>query len=291
MRYEGTVYRPPSEAASLIIQATIGCPHNRCNFCTMYRGKRFKIRKIEEIKEDLDMAKNYYGTEVKSVFFGDGNTIIMKTKDLAKIFTYTTKLFPFLERITLYGSHRFINLKSVDDLKILKNSGLVRIHCGLESGDDEVLKLINKGVTSQEAVEAGRKVKKAGIELSEYVMVGVGGGSNWKNHSINSARVLNEINPDYIRLRTFMPIKGSLMYEKYKKGEFTILSPHEALRETRLFVEKLHNIDSVLLSDHVSNYWNVEGTLPTDKEKMLNELDRALSINESSFRNPQEGHL
>jgi len=291
VRYEGMVYRPPSEANSLIIQATVGCPHNKCNFCMMYKGKKFKIRPVDEIKEDLDMAKVYYGDGVRTVFFADGNTIIMKTKDLAEIFNYTNKLFPHLERITLYGSARFIVLKTLEELKQLRAAGLKRLHSGMESGDDEVLKLINKGATSQQIIEAGKMVKEAGIELSEYIMVGVGGQSLSHNHAINSARALNRINADFIRLRTFMPFPGTILHELYKKGQFKLLSPHQALCETRLFIENLDGIDSYLFSDHASNYWNVNGKLPGDKEAMLRQIDYALTLDESNFRSPETGQL
>lgn len=291
MRYEGTVYRPPSEANSLIIQATIGCPHNQCNFCTMYKGSRFKIRPVKEIKIDLDLAKNYYGNWIKSVFFADGNTILMKTKELVEIFNYTQELFPSLERITLYGSARFIVLKSLEELKQLRAAGLKRLHSGMESGDNEVLQLLNKGTDSAGIIKAGRMVKEAGIELSEYIMVGAGGRALWKQHAVNSAQVLNQINPDFIRLRTFMAFPGNKMHEMYKKGEFELLTPHEALKETKLFVENLEGITSWLLSDHISNYWNVNGKLPIDKKEMLNEIDYALTIDQSRFRNPEEGRL
>lgn len=291
MRYEGIVYRPPSEADSLIIQATIGCPHNKCSFCSMYKGKRFRIRHVKEIKEDLDMARGFYGEGVKKVFFADGNTILMKTDELCEIFQYTHNLFPGIERITLYGSARFIVLKSPEELKKLKESGLTRLHSGMESGDDEVLRLINKGVVSRDIVRAGRMVREAGIELSEYYMVGVGGEKLWRNHAENSAAALNEINPDFIRIRTFMPFQGTPMYDMYRRGEFKLLSPHEALRETRLLIENLHDIDSIFLSDHVSNYWPVNGRIREDRDKMLKDIDYALSLDMSYFRNPEEGFL
>ncbi|MFH1422160.1 MAG: radical SAM protein, partial [Planctomycetota bacterium] len=175
MRYEEPVYRPPSEAASLLIQATIGCPHNKCTFCGMYKGKRFRIRRVSEIKKDLDMAREFYGTDVRTLFLPDGNTIFMKTKDLIEILQYAGKLFPKLTRITVYGSAKFLNLKSVDDFKSLREAGLSRIHAGIETGDDVLLSKLKKGATAEQMIEAGRKVKAAGIELSEYILVGIGG--------------------------------------------------------------------------------------------------------------------
>lgn len=288
MRYEGMVYRPPSEANSLIIQATVGCPHNRCAFCSMYRESRFKIRTVEEIKEDLDMARQYYGDAVRSVFFADGNTIVMKTGELAEIFQYAGEVFTGLERITVYGSARFVLKKTAAELRMLREAGLKRIHSGMESGDDDVLRLIRKGTDRDGVIRAGRMVKEAGIELSEYIIVGVGGRELSRQHAINSATALNEINPDFIRLRTFMPVRGTELYGTYREGGFSLLSPHEALRETRLFVEHLQGIDSRLYSDHVSNYWDVYGQLMGDQEAMLGEIDYALTLPEGRFRDPEQ---
>jgi radical SAM superfamily enzyme YgiQ (UPF0313 family) len=291
MRYEGTVYRPPSEAGSLIIQATVGCPHNRCSFCSMYRESRFRIRTVAEIKEDLLMAKASYGDAVRTVFLADGNTIVMKTKDLVEILHFIGELFPNLERITSYGSARFIAKKKPAELRLLREAGLGRIHSGMESGDDEVLHFINKGVDASGIVKAGRMVKDAGIELSEYIIVGVGGRQFSVQHAQNSARVLEKINPDFIRLRTFTPVRGTQLYDLYKNGDFELLSPHEALRETRLFIETLGETQSVLYSDHVSNYWNVEGRLPQDRQKMISAIDQALTLPDNAFRHPESGRL
>ncbi|MCX5780456.1 MAG: radical SAM protein, partial [Firmicutes bacterium] len=175
MRYEGNIYRPPSEAGSLLIQATIGCPHNKCTFCSMYKGTRFKIRPVQEIKEDLLAARDHYGAYIESIFFPDGNTIIMKTEQLVEIFAYAHELFPQLQRITIYGSARFVNKKSLEDLTRLHAVGLSRVHMGMESGDDITLQKICKGTTSAEIIEAGLKLKAAGIETSEYYLVGIGG--------------------------------------------------------------------------------------------------------------------
>lgn len=291
MRFEGMVYRPPSEANSLIIQATVGCPHNRCAFCSMYRESRFKIRFVEEIKKDLDMAQKYYGDAVRSVFFADGNTIVMKTGELVEIFQYAGEIFKELERITIYGSARFVLKKTVAELRMLKEAGLKRIHSGMESGDDEVLRTICKGADREGVIRAGKMVKEAGIELSEYMIVGVGGRELSQQHAINSATALNEINPDFIRLRTFMPVRGTELYGKYREGGFSLLSPHEALRETRLFVEHLQGIDSLLYSDHISNYWDVHGKLMDDKETILREIDYALTLPEKNFRDPERVRL
>lgn len=284
MRYEGTVYRPPSEANSLLIQATIGCPHNKCTFCTMYKESRFKIRPVEEIKEDLRSARDYYGEYVESLFFPDGNTIIMKTAQLVEIFSYAKQLFPYLQRITVYGSARFVNKKSLEELQQLKDAGLSRVHTGMESGDDVTLQKICKGTTSAEIIAAGLKLKQVGIDTSEYYLVGIGGKERWREHALESARVLSAFSPDFIRLRTFVPVPGTPLYDDYKQGKFNLLSPHEALQEIGLLISHLHCEGSYVLSDHVSNYWNISGRLPDDREIMLEAVKTALAVPENRFR-------
>jgi radical SAM superfamily enzyme YgiQ (UPF0313 family) len=290
MRYEGTVYRPPSEASSVLIQCTIGCPHNRCTFCPMYKGTSFRIRPVADILEDLASAREVYGDGVKTMFFPDGNTILMKTDQLVVILEEARRLFPRLERITVYGSARYINLKTAGDLARLKAAGLNRLHSGMESGDDEVLARIQKGATSSEIVEAGLKVKEAGIELSEYVLIGVGGRQLSRQHALGSAAVLNQIEPDFIRIRTLVPIPGTPLYAEYRRGEFTLLQPHEALEETRLLIEAL-TCRSMFYSDHYSNYAYVNGRLPDDKPAMLQTVEQLLRIPENQFRPPEEGSL
>jgi len=290
MRYEGTVYRPPSEAGSLLIQATIGCPHNKCTFCSMYKNTRFRIRPLEDIKEDLMAAREYYGPLVASVFFPDGNTVIMKTEQLVEIFRFARELFPQLERITIYGSARYVNKKSQDDLNRLKQAGLTRIHMGMESGDDITLQRICKGVTAEEIIAAGQKLKQTGIEVSEYYIVGIAGQARWREHAENSARVLSAINPDFIRLRTFAPEHKTPIMEEIESGSLQLLSPHEALQEIRVLIENLHSDNTMVVSDHITNYWNINGRLPIDREKMLAEIDRALQVNESRFRKPNLHH-
>jgi radical SAM superfamily enzyme YgiQ (UPF0313 family) len=290
MRYEGMVYRPPSEAGSLLIQCTIGCPHNKCTFCPMYKGTAFRIRPVEEIKEDLRTAREYYGDKVETIFLPDGNTILMKTSQLLEILACARELFPRLKRVTSYGSARFINLKPAEDLRLLREAGLNRIHSGMESGDDTVLASVQKGATAAEIIEAGIKVKAAGMELSEYVLIGIGGRERSREHAVASAAVLNAINPDFIRLRTYIPIPGTPLYDDYRRGRFGLLSPHEALRETALFIGNL-DVTSQLYSDHNSNYAYVNGRLPEDKPAMLAVIDELLAMPETAFRPPEAGGL
>ncbi len=283
MRYEGTVYRPPSEAESLLIQATIGCPHNQCTFCGMYQNTKFRIRAVAEIKEDLLMARDFHGDKVQSIFFPDGNTILMKTDQLIEILNYARQMFPYLMRMTVYGSAKYLKLKTINEFRRLREAGLTRIHSGMESGDDEVLRKIKKGFTSSEMIEAGLKVREAGIELSEYILIGIGGRERSREHALESARVLNAFTPDFVRLRTFVPWKRTPLYQEHLEGHFLLLSPHEALIETRLLIANLEG-PFELLSDHVSNFAWVNGKIPKEKLELLKELDRLLEIPEKEFR-------
>jgi radical SAM superfamily enzyme YgiQ (UPF0313 family) len=291
MRYEGTVYRPPSEAHSLLIQATIGCPHNKCTFCSMYKDVRFRLRPVTEIKEDLDAARTYYGPHVRSLFFPDGNTIILKTDDLVDILEHTRRLFPYLERITVYGAARYINKKSAADLRRLKEAGLNRIHSGMESGDDEVLARLCKGVTAEEIIRAGLKLKEAEIETSQYYLTGAGGRELWCAHAQNSGKTLSAFSPDFIRIRTLRLIKQTPLYEQWQRGEFELPGPHDALRELQEFVEHLECDGTRVLSDHMLNYWDIQGALPADRPHMLNEIQKALQTEESLLARPFDGRL
>ncbi len=284
MKYEGPIYRPPSEADSVLIQATVGCPHNKCTFCMVYKnGIRFKIRKVSEIKEDILEARDIYGKRVRKIFFPAGNTIAMKTDDLCEICSFAKSTFPELERITVYGSSQYIHRKGIEELKRLNKAGLTRIHVGLESGDDEILKRIKKGTDSSQQIEAGKWAMEAGIELSLYVLLGIGGKERTRSHAIETAKALNEISPDFIRLRTFVPKINTPLLSDVESGRFRMLGPHEVLKEIRLLIERL-DAKSYLTSDHYTNYINLEGPLPEKKERFLAQIDSALKRDEKSFR-------
>ncbi len=288
MRYEGTVYRPPSEAGSLIIQATLACPHNRCAFCSMYKDRPFRVRPHEEVVEDLDTALKAYGPHgVQTIFLADGNSAVLSTRKLVAIGEAAHQRFPSLERITLYGSAQYLVKKSQVEWRQIAQSGITRIHSGLESGDAVTLEEINKGVTPEEAVDAYRHVKGAGIELSAYLMVGVGGIERWQEHALGSARVLSEAPPDFVRLRTFIPAEGTPWHQRWQEGRLTLLSPFEALAETRLLIENLSG-PTQLLSDHHSNFLNLQGALPEHRETLLAQIDEALDWPRNAFRVPTE---
>jgi len=287
VRYEGTVYRPPSEAGSLIVQATLGCPHNKCAFCTMYKDTRFRVRPAEDVVEDLDMALETYGPDVRSIFLADGNCAILSTRRLVYIGRAAAERFPHLERITVYGSAKFLVKKSKEEWQQIAQAGITRIHSGLESGDAETLAAIKKGVTPKQAVEGYNHVMDAGLELSVYIMVGVAGIERWREHAEGSADVLNQAPPTFVRLRTFVPQPGTPWHARWRQGKLTLLDAHQALDETRLLVERLDG-PTTLLSDHISNFLNVHGAVPEDKNRMLATIDDALGRPLTSFRPPTE---
>lgn len=288
MRYEGTVYRPPSEAGSLIIQATLGCPHNRCAFCGMYKGRAFRARPLAEVIEDLDRAREVYGPHgVRTMFLADGNTAVLPAETLVAIGEAARARFPGLQRITMYGSAKFLVKKSLAAWGAVAGAGITRIHSGLESGDAETLRAILKGVTPEQAVEAYRHVMAAGIELSVYLMVGVAGVERWREHALGSAQVLSQAPPTFIRLRTFVPQPGTPWHDRWREGALTLLTAQQALQETRLLIEHLAG-PTTLLSDHVSNFLDLRGRLPEDRPGLLAEIDAALEWPARAFRPPTE---
>ena len=284
MRFEGPIYRPPSEADSLLIQATVGCPHNRCTFCMIYKkGPSFKIRPVAEIKEDILEAQKAYGDGIRTLFFPAGNTIAMKTEALAEICQFARRTFPRMERITVYGSSQYIHRKGPVALMALKEAGLSRIHVGLESGDDVTLKRIKKGTDSAQQIIAGRWVKEAGLTLSLYVILGIAGRERSAVHADRTAAVLNAIEPDFIRLRTFVPKINTPLLAHVQDGAFQMLGPHEVLAETARLISALTS-PSRLTSDHYTNYINLEGKLPDDKPELLARIQTARQRDERSFR-------
>lgn len=247
------------------------------------KGPPFKVRPVEEIKADIDEAAKIYGNFVRTLFFPAGNTIAMPTDQLAEICAYAHKVFPRLQRITVYGSSKYIHRKGIKDLSRLRDAGLTRIHVGLESGDDEVLMRIKKGTTASEQIEAGLWVKEAGIELSEYVILGIGGRERSFQHAVETARVLNEIDPHFIRFRTFLPKINTLLLHEIRKGRFQVLSAHEVLEEWQLIIKQLE-VTSEIHSDHYTNYINISGKMPQDKDEMLAQIREALKWDENRFR-------
>ncbi len=280
MRYEGTVYRPPSEAYSLIIQATIGCSHNKCNFCSMYKEKNFRIRPVEEVIEDLHIARNLY-KKVEKIFLADGDALMISMEKLRIILKAIREIFPECQRVGIYGSPKSILIKSIEDLKELRDLGIGIVYLGIESGSDKILKEVNKGVTSQEIIIAGKKVKDCEIKLSVTLISGLGGKENIEEHGLKSALVISQINPDYLGFLTLMIEPDTKLYDKVQNGDFKLLNPQEVMEEMKIFIENVNVENTVFRSNHASNYVSLKGTLPLDKEKILNTINNALNDSNS----------
>ena len=274
MRYYGAVYRPPSEAYSLIVQVTYGCSHNTCAFCSMYKEKRFALRPLEEVLEDFRIARQTY-RHVDKVFLADGDALVRKASELYTILDTIRELFPECQRVTSYASPASIRIRTGEELQTLRAKGLTMVYMGLESGCDEVLKLMHKGHMSDEIVAMGQKVRRNGIALSVTAITGLGGPELLERHAIETARAFNAMNPEYIGMLTLMVEPGTPLYDWVRDGEFQLLTQPQVLRETRLLVENLDSPGSVFRMNHASNYLVLKGTLNQDKEVMLRTIDAA----------------
>ncbi|MCI1952722.1 MAG: B12-binding domain-containing radical SAM protein [Clostridiales bacterium] len=274
MRYEGIVYRPPSEARSLIIQLTIGCARNTCTFCTMYKEKNFRIRKLEDVVNDLKESRNTY-SYVRRIFLADGDALIVKTPDLLYILSEIRRLFPECERVTSYGAPADVLLKTPEELLQLRKAGLEMVYIGAESGDNEVLKNIRKGVTAEETVEACLKLKKAGIKVSMMLISGMGSRVRSKEHALASAKITSLIKPEYVSFLTLRVYPGTPLYDQVKNGEFQRMSPMELLDELKLFLKNVDSEGSVFRSNHASNYVDLGGNLNRDIPRMLAQIEEA----------------
>lgn len=278
MRYEGAVYRPPSEAYSLIIQVTIGCSQNDCIFCNMYKEKRFRMRKLEEVLSDFAEARAKYRT-VKKIFLADGDALICRMDYLEAILQFIQEHFPECTQVTAYGSPRSVLLKNQEELNKLRELGLSMIYMGLESGNAEVLKFMKKGATPDEMIEAAGKIHEAGIRLSATAISGLGGRKLWREHAQDTGKVLSKMKPEYVGLLTLMVEEDLPLADEIRQGNFELLTPYDILIETK---ELLKNIDCpgcIFRSNHASNYVNLRGTLNEDREFMIGLLDEAIQGN------------
>ena len=332
LSFEQGPIRPPNEAYSLLIRVTRNCPWNRCAFCRTYKGERFSVRSVDEVREDIRVIEEIsreikavswnmglagrvdtsviqtiferpdlyneafrrvalwlYGGG-KNVFLQDGDNLRMRADDLAAIITVLRETFPDVERITTYARSKTVLGTELEELKALREAGLSRVHIGLESGFDPLLAFMKKGVTAKDHSEAGKKVKASGLELSEYVILGLGGKKMWKPHAIETAKVLNQIDPDFIRVRTLKVLKDMPLSEKIKTEEFVPSSDDEIIREERLFIDELHGITSYFASDHILNLLEeLEGQLPGEKVKMIGVIDRYWALPEDKRLNYRLG--
>ncbi len=322
MGFEQGPIRPPNEAKSLLLRITRNCPWNQCLFCPVYKGRKFSLRTVEEIKADIETVREIiddikslswrlgasgrvddsvistifgtsgYSDSYRSVamwlyyqtgacFLQDADNLVLKTRDLVEILVFLKKMLPQVTRITTYSRSRTVVRKSVASLKQIHEAGLDRVHIGLETGYDPLLKLMKKGVKAAQHVEAGQKIRAAGMELSEYVMPGLGGQEMWREHAVETAKVLNQINPHFIRLRSLRVPPRVPLHQKLMDGTFTMQTDDRLARELKLFIETLNGITSTLTSDHIMNLLEeVSGKLPEDKEKMLQVIEKYQALSE-----------
>lgn len=282
--YDFPPYRPPNEAASALIRITKGCPWNKCLFCTMYKNFKFKPRSIEEIKKDIDKAAKIY-KGANTVFIADSDSLVMK--EFEEIIKYVKLHFPNSERITSYARAKTLMKLGSKKLEKIRKAGLTRVHVGLESGDKKTLEFMKKGATPHEIIEGGTAAKDAGLEVSFYILIGAGGKDRLIEHAVESANICNKVNPDFIRLRTLVVQRDSLLEKKMKSGEYKTISPIDKLKEVKTFVEKLDVINCELASDHFTNYiWlnynviykGIYGKMPQEKQEMLDMLNNTLDF-------------
>ena len=275
MEYEGRVYRPPSEAKSLIIQITIGCRHNQCTFCSMYKDKSFRIRSEEEIYRDLVEMSRLYGNLPLRIFLADGDGLTIETEYLLKILSWIRRLFPHCQRVTAYGTASDVLKKTVSELVALRQAGLAMVYLGAESGDDRILKSIRKGLTVDQMIRAGRKLRESGILLSLTLISGIGGRKGLQDHALQSAELVTAIKPEYLGFLTLMLEEGAPMLEEVREGKMELLRPEEVLTEMRLFLEHVNSEGTVFRANHASNYLNLRGNLNRDIPRMLHQIDEA----------------
>ena len=268
MRYQGMVYRPPSEAYSLIVQVTYGCSHNTCAFCSMYKEKRFALRPLHEVLEDFQMARQRYRS-VRRIFLADGDALIRKASELYTI------LDTIRERVTSYASPSSIRLRTDEELQTLRAKGLTMVYMGLESGSDKVLTLMRKGHPAAEIIEMGQKVRRNGMALSVTAITGLGGPELLEEHAVKTAEAFNAMNPEYIGMLTLMVEPGTPLYDWVHDGSFRLLDQHQVLKETELLVSHFDSPGSVFRMNHASNYLDLRGTLNQDRDALLAKIHQA----------------
>lgn len=271
--YREPLYRPPSEAKSLIIQITEGCSHNKCKFCTMYKQKQFRCKTEDEIIKHIDWLKQYYNAP-KRIFLADGNVLCLKTDKLLSIIDRVKREFPSSQRISSYSGPLDILKKSDEELKTIRQSGLELLYMGVESGSDKILSLMNKGVNQQEMIEAGQKAIRAGFKLSCMIISGLGGAELIKEHALESAKVISAINPHYFSLLRLVVEQESELAEYIKRGNFHLATPKQILDENILMLENMELNDCIFRANHVSNHVNQAGTLNQDKDLLINRLKK-----------------
>ena len=277
-----TVYRPPSEANSFLLPLTIGCSHNGCTFCGNYLGVNFRIRRLEDIEKDIDsVARNYSGS-VRRVFLENGDALIYRQRELVEVMKHLNRRFLNLERVGTYATPRSALIKSVDELRELRRLGLKIAYMGVETGDEELLLKINKGVTYDQIVEAGRKLKQAGITASVTVILGLGGVEGSEKHASQTAKILTDIDPDFVGALTIMLVPGTPLYRDYQEKRFKLISPLQSLIELKNIIQDSNYTSCFFTANHASNYLPIKVRLPERKEEILKLIDDILVNKETS---------
>ena len=286
MHYFGSVYRPPSEARSLIVQCTLGCSHNRCAFCIMYKEKSFSINPIEQVLGDLAEARAYY-PRIARVFLADGDALILPMDYLLTVLDFIREHFPECERVSAYASTKALAKKSDAELQTLREHGLQMVYVGLETGLEELLKKYDKGVTVQETVEQSLRAKAAGMVLSITAINGMGGREQSEEHAVATAAALSRIKADYVAMLTLRVYSGTPLHDWIERGELTMLEPKELAAENRVILQHIDSEGSVFRSNHASNYLPLKGTLNRDRDALIAQIDKALT-GELRFRRAVE---
>lgn len=276
IKYVGDVYRPPSEAYSLIVQATIGCTHNKCSFCKMFKEKRFQTRPTEDIIADFAWARKRYKS-VPRIFLADANALCLKTDKLMPILTYIEETFPECERVTIYGRASDVLRKTEDELRQLREHGLTMVYIGAESGSDKVLEMCRKGETRQQLIDAVKRIEKVGIKASVTFISGLAGKDGWEDHAIQTGTMITEMNASYVSLLTLLVDPQAPMYEDIQSGRLKLLTPQEVLAETHLMLENANPEKTCIFrSNHASNYLSLKGDLPQDRDRFLAQIEAAM---------------
>lgn len=275
IEYDPPVYRPPGEWRSFLVQATIGCSHNGCTFCGMYKGKKFRIRPMDDIIGDIREAAAFYN-QYEKVFLCDGDAIVMKTEDLLEIIGEIKKDFPHCRLISTYAGPRSTLSKTPEELKILHEAGLGRAYLGIETGMEALLKSTNKGVSRAEMLEAGLRLRNAGIDLWGIILIGLGGKPLSMENARDTAKLINEMQPNHLSAMNYTPVEGTKLGNQALRGEFQVLSAKESLMETAELIRNLEVSGMHFTSDHASNYLPLKGTLNEDRDKLLRLIDGAI---------------
>ena len=286
MRYEGNIFRPFSEANSYLLQCTIGCSHNQCTFCGMYKDKKYRVRQVDEIMEDIKIARDHYG-DLEKVFLCDGDAIALKTDMLLTIIKKLYSTFPSLRHVGSYVGPQSTLSKSIEELKALRATGLTKAYIGVETGDDDLLKKVKKGVGYDQMLRAGRNLVAADINLSAMVLLGLAGrGEASRRHALATAKICNEMKPQYLAALTVTPVPGTVLYKQVQEGSFELLDPFETLEEMKQIFENITADNMKFVGTHASNYLPVTGTLQKDKQKMIAAVDAVLKSRDERLIRP-----